>query len=48
MKDSWWTAYVGPVKGYFFYRDDYLRLKALAFLVHREAIASWLAKFGEK
>jgi len=45
MKDSWWTAYVGPVKGYFFYRDDYLRLKALAFLVHREAIASWLAKF---
>jgi len=48
MKDSWWTAYVGPVKGYFFHRDDYLRLKALAFLVHREAIAPWLAKSREK
>lgn len=48
MKDSWWTAYVGPIKGYFFYRDDYIKLKALAFLIHREAVASWLAKFQEK
>lgn len=47
MKDSWWTAYIGPIKGYFFYRDDYIKLKALAFLVHREAVTPWLIKFQE-
>ncbi|MGQ9471384.1 MAG: C1 family peptidase [Candidatus Aminicenantales bacterium] len=45
LKDSWWTAYTGPIKGYFFYRDDYVKLKALAFLVHREAVEDLLAKF---
>ncbi len=47
MKDSWREAYIGPIKGYFFYREDYIRLKALAFLVHREAVTPWLAKFKE-
>lgn len=45
LKDSWWTAYTGPIKGYFFYRDDYVKLKALALLVHREAVEDLLAKF---
>lgn len=45
VKDSWSTAYVGKVKGYFFYRDDYVKLKSLAFLVHKDALKDLLARF---
>ena len=45
VKDSWSTAYVGKVKGYFFYRDDYVKLKSLAFLVHKDAVKDLLARF---
>lgn len=45
VKDSWWTAYVGKIKGYFFYRDDYVKLKSLGFLVHKDAVKDLLAKF---
>ncbi len=45
VKDSWRTAYVGQVKGYFFYRDDYVKLKSLGFLVHKDAVKDLLAKF---
>ena len=37
-KDSWRTAWDGANKGYFFIRDDYIRLKILAFVVHKDAI----------
>jgi len=45
VKDSWETAYRGPHKGYFFYRDDYVRLKVLMFMVHRDAVKEFLEKF---
>jgi bleomycin hydrolase len=45
IKDSWENAYWGKHKGYFFYQDDYLRLKALAFLVHKDAVKEVLEKF---
>ena len=44
VKDSWETAYRGPIKGYFFYRVDYLKLKVLMFMTHKEAVAGLLAK----
>jgi bleomycin hydrolase len=45
IKDSWENAYWGKHKGYFFYQDDYIRLKALAFLVHKDAVKEVLEKF---
>ena len=45
LKDSWRTAWEGQFKGYFFYRDDYVKLKMLMFLVHKDAAAGRLAKF---
>ncbi len=45
VKDSWETAYRGPHKGYFFYRDDYLRLKVLMWMTHRDAVKEFLEKF---
>jgi bleomycin hydrolase len=45
LKDSWRTAYEGQFKGYFFYRDDYVKLKMLTFTVHKDAVADLLAKF---
>ncbi len=45
VKDSWRTAYLGPVKGYFFFRDDYFKLKVLMIMTHKDAVADLLAKF---
>ena len=45
IKDSWRSAYQGAVKGYFFYRDDYLKLKVLMLMTHKDAVADLLAKF---
>ena len=45
LKDSWETAWEGRHKGYFFYREDYVKLKMLTFLVHKDAVADLLAKF---
>ena len=50
VKDSWRTAFQNDHKGYFFVHDSYLRLKALAFLVHRDGIpeiAKLIAGKGE-
>ena len=38
VKDSWRSAWYGQQKGYFFFHGDYIRLKVLAYLVHREAV----------
>ena len=46
IKDSWENAYWGKVKGYFFYQDDYVRLKGLMFLVHKDAVKEVLDKFA--
>ncbi len=45
IKDSWENAYEGNHRGYFFYREDYLKLKCLMFTVHKDAIKEVLAKF---
>ncbi len=45
LKDSWRTAFLGQFKGYFFYREDYVKLKMLTFLVHRDAVTDLLTKF---
>ena len=45
IKDSWENAWWGKVKGYFFYQDDYVRLKCLMFMVHKGAVKEVLEKF---
>lgn len=46
IKDSWENAYLGKAKGYFFYQDDYVRLKGLMFMVHKDAVKEVLDKFA--
>jgi bleomycin hydrolase len=38
VKDSWRTAWDGKHKGYYFYHGDYVKLKVLAYLVHRDGV----------
>lgn len=44
IKDSAGQAYTGQHKGYFFFRDDYVRLKVLTLIVHRDAVQEILEK----
>jgi len=48
IKDSARSSRWGKFEGYYFYRDDYVRLKMLTFTVHRDAIKDLLAKFPAK
>lgn len=47
IKDSGGSAHRGQFKGYYFYRDDYVKLKMLTFMVHQDAVTDLLAKFSE-
>jgi len=47
IKDSGGSAHRGQFKGYYFYRDDYVKLKMLTFMVHKEAVADLLEKFNQ-
>lgn len=48
IKDSARSGQRG-VPGYYFYRDDYMKLKMLTFLVHKDAVKPLLGKFqGER
>ncbi len=38
VKDSWRTAWQGAQKGYYFFHGDYIKLKVLAYLVHKDGI----------
>ena len=38
VKDSWRNAWEGSHKGYFIFHEDYVRLKVLAFMVHKDAL----------
>ena len=38
VKDSWRTAWLGNHKGYYFFHGDYIKLKALAYIIHNDAI----------
>ena len=45
IKDSASSAYKGKFKGYYFFRDDWVKLKMLTFMVHKNAVKDILAKF---
>ncbi|NOY77107.1 MAG: peptidase C1 [Calditrichaeota bacterium] len=45
IKDSSSSANKGKFKGYFFFRDDFVKLKMLTFMVHKDAVKDILAKF---
>ena len=45
IKDSWGTAWRGDWPGYHFFRSDYLKLKILAYMVHRDGVQELLAKY---
>lgn len=38
VKDSWRDAFKGKHKGYFFFSEEYVKLKVLAFIVHKDAL----------
>lgn len=44
VKDSGRSSQRGE-PGYYFYRDDYIRLKMLTYMVHRDAVPGLLARF---
>lgn len=44
IKDSGSSAQEGRFKGYYFFRDDWVRLKMLTFIVHKDAVADLLKK----
>lgn len=44
IKDSSRSARHGSHRGYYFYRDDYIRLKMLTYMVHRDAVEPLLEK----
>lgn len=47
IKDSGRGAHRGKFKGYYMYRDDYVKLKMLNFLVHKDAVQNLLKKFEQ-
>lgn len=47
IKDSGSSGHWGQFKGYYFMRDDYVRLKMLAFTVHKDALKDILHKFAD-
>jgi bleomycin hydrolase len=44
IKDSGSSAQRGQLKGYYMYRDDYVKLKMLNFMVHKDAVLKLLNK----
>ncbi len=47
IKDSARSSRHGAFRGYYFYRDDYIKLKMLTYMVHRDVIEDLLPRFGE-
>ncbi len=45
IKDSGSGAQNGKFKGYYFYREDYIKLKMMGFMVHKDAVKDILSKF---
>lgn len=44
VKDSWSSSWNNDHPGYYFFHEDYVMLKMLAFLVHRDAARELLAR----
>jgi len=47
IKDSGSGSFNVGDKGYYFYSEDYLKLKIIDFMVHKAAVGDLLKKFGE-
>ena len=46
IKDSLKRSYFGPYEGYFYMREDYVKLKVLSFMIHKDGVNKHvLAKF---
>ena len=48
VKDSWSSSWNNDHPGYYFFHEDYVKLKMLAFVVHRDAVKELLAKVKAK
>ena len=46
IKDSSSAAQHGSFKGYLFYREDYVKLKMLTYIVHQDAVRAVVKQFG--
>lgn len=44
LKDSWGSAWNNAHPGYYFCHEDYVKLKVLAFMVHKDAVADLLSR----
>jgi len=47
IKDSSSSATWGKHKGYYFYRDDYVKLKMLSLMVHKDVVQFLMPKFED-
>lgn len=47
IKDSWSTAYNSSHPGYYYFHEDYVKLKMMSFSVHKDAARELLAKFKD-
>jgi bleomycin hydrolase len=45
IKDSGSGSRNGPNKGYYFYHEDYVKLKMMDFTIHKDAVKQILSKF---
>ena len=45
FKDSGSSSHAGQYKGYYFFRDDFIKLKMLGFTIHKDAVKDILSKF---
>jgi len=48
IKDSAASAQHGKYKGYYFYRENYIKLKMLTYIVHRDAVKAMVKKFHQR
>ncbi len=44
VKDSWSSAWNNGHPGYYFFREDFVKLKTLCYMVHKDAIPAIMAK----
>jgi bleomycin hydrolase len=45
IKDSGSSSHYGKYPGYYFFRDDFIKLKMLTFMIHKDAVKDILKKF---
>ena len=47
VKDSWSSSWNNDHPGYYFFHEDYVKLKVLGFMVHKDAVKELLVKVKE-